>query len=109
MGGEKGGFTAKKDNQTRLCPLQGRRISFYLIASRIPPGQGNDSINRSYLVDLSVTRLHDHSRLDVLETQSSQRVVYQCFWIRFQFCLFVVTFLDFFGFTAFLMFIESLM
>ena len=26
VGGEKGGFTAKKDNQTRLCPLQGRRI-----------------------------------------------------------------------------------
>ena len=25
--GKKGGFTAKKDNQTRLCPLQGRRIS----------------------------------------------------------------------------------
>ena len=27
VGGEKGGFTAKKDNQTRLCPLQGRRIN----------------------------------------------------------------------------------
>ena len=26
VGGEMGGFTTKKDNQTRLCPLQGRRI-----------------------------------------------------------------------------------
>ena len=41
-----GGVLTRGDGYTRI----------YLIASRIPPGRGNYSINRSCLVDLSVTR-----------------------------------------------------